>query len=464
MRSIRYHRSNTLKPTLLKALLSIGITAASTMVDAKVSEEQANRLGGDLTPMGGLTIGNADGTIPSWTGGITKAPEGYIQGKSHIDPYKEDKVLFTIDKKNVNKYKKHLTDGQQALINKYSPGYKMNVYPSHRSASYPQWIYDKLKDNALNAELLENGNGVRGTIATSPFPIPKNGIEVIWNHILRFRGEQAEFTSAFVTPTKDGSYTPILTEFSYFFTYSQPEAQLSDIDNKIFYLRTTVKAPSKLSGTLTLIHETLDQVRSPRKAWRYEAGQRRLRRIPNLAYSENFPNSSGLRTIDQTDMYNGAPNQYEWTLKGKKEIYIPYNAYNLHSGDLSIPDIIRPKHINQDLTRYEMHRVWEVEGVLRAGIDHEYHKRRLYFDEDSWQIVLSEEYNDKGDLWRVSEAHTINYYELPVLWTTLEVTYDLQKERYFADGLDNEEGPIDFSPDLNAKDFSPSAARRATKR
>lgn len=453
-----------MKSILFKTFVAVSITLAANVVSAKVTQEQANRLGSDLTPTGAQTVGNAEGTIPAWTGGITQAPADYIPGQNHTDPYSTDKVLFTISKDNIGSYKKNLTEGQIALLNQYSPGYKMNVYPSHRSASYPKWVYEKLKDNALNSEILENGNGVRGTIATSPFPIPQTGIEVIWNHILRFRGEQAEFRSAFVTPTKEGSYTPILAEYAYYFAYSEPGATLADIDNKIFYLRTKVMSPPKLAGTLTLVHETLDQVRSPRKAWRYEAGERRLRRVPNLAYSENFPNSSGLRTIDQTDMYNGAPNQYEWTLKGKREVYIPYNSYKLHSGSLKIQDIIRPQHINQDLSRYEMHRIWEVEGVLRDGIEHKYHKRRLYFDEDSWQIVLSEEYDDKNTLWRVSEAHTVNNYDVPVLWTTVDVTYDLKDERYFADGLDNEEGPINFHPNLNANDFSPSSARRETKR
>ena len=447
-----------------KPILGICLCLTVSVGHAKVSQEKADRLGGDLTPLGALAIGNKEGTIPAWTGGITSPPEGFKTGMSHINPYKDDKKLFTIDKNNVAQYADKLTNGQKELIKTYSPGYTLDVYPSRRSASYPEWIYEKLKSNATSAELLENGNGVKNTIATSPFPIPENGIEVIWNHILRFRGEQADFKSAFVTPTKNGSYTPILTNYSYYFAYSKPGAKLSDIDNKIFYLRTQVKSPSKLAGTLTLIHETLDQIRSPRKAWRYEAGQRRLRRIPNLAYSEDFPNSSGLRTVDQTDMYNGAPNQYDWTLKGKKEIYIPYNAYPLHSDQLKMADIIRPQHINQSLGRYELHRVWEVEGVLRSGMDHKYERRKLYFDEDSWQIVLSEEYDEKNTLWRVSEAHTINYYEVPVVWTTLEVTYDLKNGRYFADGLDNEEGPINFKPDMNAKDFSPSAARRATKR
>ncbi|MCG8613999.1 MAG: DUF1329 domain-containing protein, partial [Pseudomonadales bacterium] len=372
--------------------MSLTIACASSAV-AKVSEQEAKRLGSDLTPTGALAVGNAAGTIPAWTGGITEPPAGYKVGDFHPSPFPGETTLFTITAQNYKEYAEHLTPGQIALLKQYDPGYFIPVYKTHRSASYPDWIYKKLKENATAAILLEHGNGVKNTIATSPFPIPENGVEVIWNHTLRFRGEQAESRAAFVTPTQDGSFTPTIMDYEYYFTYSQPGMELADIDNKIFYLRIKIMAPAKLAGTLNLVHETLDQIRSPRKAWRYEAGTRRLRRSPNLAYGTDFPNGASLRTVDQEDMYNGAPVQYTWELLGKKEIYVPYNAYKLHSGDLKLADIVRPKHINQELTRYELHRVWVVEGVLREGIGHVYAKRRLYFDEDSWHILLTEEYN-----------------------------------------------------------------------
>lgn len=443
-------------------LLGLGLSLGA---QAKVSQEQAQRLNHDLTPVGAERYGNAAGTIPPWTGGITQPPEGYQKGMFHPDPFADDRILFTIDARNAEQYADKLSEGQLALLQQYAPGYVIHVYPSRRSASYPERIYQALASNALTAELQEHGTGVAKTIATSPFPIPANGLEVLWNHTLRYRGEQVVFRSSFVTPTQQGAYTPIETEYSYYFAYSQPGATLEEIDNKIFYLKTRVIQPAKLAGTINLVHETLDQVRSPRLAWRYQAGERPLRRSPSLAYDTDIPNGAGLRTVDQTDMYNGAPDQYEWELKGKREMYIPYNAYKLHSNNLKIADIIRPQHINQDLARYELHRVWVVEANLRLGLSHVYKKRRFYFDEDSWQIVLSEEYDKNDQLWRVSEAHLINYYEVPVPWTTLEVTYDLKSRRYFADGLDNEQSQAyDFSPTLDMRDFTTSSVRREATR
>lgn len=451
----------------MRNLVCIGWAAAAMMVGghtmAKVTEAEAARLDADLTPLGAEREGNAAGTIPPWTGGLHQAPDGWSQDERVVNPFPDDKPLFTITADNYEQYRDNLTDGHIAMFNTY-PDYTMPVYQTRRTAAYPERIYDKLKQNAVTAELLDNGNGVRDTIATSPFPIPQNGLEAIWNHILRFRGNQVEYRTAFATPSVDGAFTPVLTDFSYYFAYAEPGVELADIDNKIFYLLTEIISPPKLAGTITLVHETLDQVRSPRLAWRYEAGSRRLRRSPNLAYETDLPNSSSLRSVDQKDLYNGAPNQYDWNLLGKREIYVPYNAYELHSDDHSNSDVIRAGHINQDLTRYELHRVWVLEAKVRTGISHIYPHRKFYIDEDSWQILATEEYDHDDNLWRVSEAHNLSFYNVPVFWTTLETTYDLKSKRYYVDGLHEGQGPFDFDPGFRRNEFSASAARRAARR
>lgn len=446
--------------TLASWICALTLTGSAI---ASVPADQVARLERDLTPVGAERVGNAEGTIPAWDGGITEAPNGYIPGNMHIDPFADDAVAFVITKANYKEHGDKLTEGQKALFEAH-PTYSMKIYPSRRSASYPAAVYRALKQNAASAQLQERGTGVKNTRMTSPFPIPQSGLEAIWNHILRFRGTEAAFRSSFATVQPDGSFSLVTSDYNYLFVYAQPDVDLAKIENKIFYLKTDVVAPPKLAGSMNLVHETLDQIRAPRQAWRYEAGQRRLRRVPNLSYDSEVPNSNGMRTVDQVDMYNGAPDQYDWVLKGKKEIYIPYNAYKLTNDGLKPAEAIRPKHINQDLARYELHRVWIVEGTLRVGLNHLYHKRRMHFDEDSWQIVLTDEYDDKNNLWRVSEAHLLNYYEVPVPWTTLETTYDLKSGRYFADGLDSEGVVRNFVPGFSEKDFSTSAVRREAKR
>ncbi len=448
---------------VIAGVAAILFGASGTAV-SKVSPEQADRLDGELTPVGAERAGNQSSTIPDWTGGLKTPPEGWRKGQVEINPFPEDEPLFVITGDNYTLYRDRLSDGHLRMLEQYGAEFFMPVYQTRRTAAFPDHVYDKSRDNAVQSELLDNGNGVRNTIMTSPFPIPQNGLEVIWNHILRYRGNEVAFRSASATPQTDGAFNPVVNDYEYFFAYSKKGAELEEIDNKIFYLKTDTIAPSSLAGTITLVHETLDQIRSPRLAWRYDAGSRRLRRSPNLAYETDLPNSSSLRSVDQKDMYNGAPNQYDWTLKGKRELYVPYNAYALHAGDVTADDVIRPRHINQALTRYELHRVWVVEAKRRTGIGHIYDRRVFYVDEDSWQILASEEYDEDGQLWRVSEAHNISYYSVPVFWTTMEMTYDLKAERYYIDGLDDGFPAYDFSPGFRGSDFTASAARRAARR
>lgn len=445
-----------------------GVTALlvgfSGMVQAKVSAAEAQRLGQDLTPVGAVRSGNSSGTIPAWTGGVSEPPANWQPGQIEVSPFPEDEPLFVISKDNLDVYRDRLTDGHVRMLEQYAPKFVMPVYRTRRSAAFPDHVYEKYKENAASAELLSNGNGVRNTIMTSPFPIPQDGLEVIWNHILRYRGEEISFRSASATPQVSGSYNEVVNQYDYFIAYSRRGANLADIDNKIFYLKTDTLEPSNLAGTITLVHETLDQIRSPRMAWRYDAGSRRLRRSPNLAYETDLPNSSSLRAVDQKDMYNGAPNQYDWEIKGKREIYVPYNAYKLHDEQVRPDDVIRPQHINQKLARYELHRVWVVEATRRTGISHIYDRRVFYVDEDSWQVLATEEYDDEGNLWRVSEAHNISFYSEPVFWTTMEMTYDLKSRRYYIDGLDEGYPAYDFDPGFRGDQFSASAARRDARR
>lgn len=444
--------------------LSVAVIAFSGSLAAKVSTAEAERLGKDLTPLGAERAGNAAGTIPEWTGGLATPPAGWRKGSVEVDPFAEDEALYVVNQSNLALYRDKLSDGHQKMLEQYGSTFFMPVYQTRRSAAFPEHVYDKYRENAVTAELLDNGNGVRNTIMTSPFPIPQNGLEAIWNHILRYRGEEVSFRSSSATPQVDGSFNPVVNHYDYFFAYSQVGADLADIENKIFYLKTETIAPTNLAGTITLVHETLDQVRSPRLAWRYDAGSRRLRRSPNLAYETDLPNSSSLRSVDQKDMYNGAPNQYDWELKGKRELLVPYNAYPLHDAEVTPDEVIRPRHINQSLARYELHRVWVVEARRRTGIGHIYDRRVFYIDEDSWQILVSEEYNEKGELWRVSEAHNISYYSEPVFWTTVEMTYDLKAERYYIDGLSDGYPAYDFAPGYRGDEFTAAAARRAARR
>ena len=455
--------------TKLKYILGAGVLAAGTLGLAAVVTAQQSGLGADLTPMGAEKAGNSAGTIPAWNGGLKSAADAgapdFKSGGHHPDPYAADEPLYKVDASNASKYAANLTAGHEALLAAYKGSYFMNVYPSRRSAAFPQRIYDAVKANAASAKLTGSGNGVTGAIGGPPFPVPKSGVEVIWNHILRYRVDVADRVIGQAAVTRGGSYNMVKLHDQTFVGYALPGATEAALDNVILYFIQETIAPARLAGEILLVHETLDQTKEQRKAWLYNPGQRRVRRAPNVAFDNPGTASDGLRTSDQFDIYNGSPERYDWKLVGKQEIIVPYNAYPMHSDKLKNGDILKPLHINQQHARYELHRVWVVDATLKPGQRHIYKRRTFYVDEDSWQILVVDCYDNRDQLWRIQEGHSINYYEVPTFWTTLELTYDLQSGRYLALGLDNEEPrTVNFSPKLTAADFTPAAiANRGTR-
>jgi Protein of unknown function (DUF1329) len=444
----------------MKLISSSALLLATTaLAHAAVSEADVARLGRDLTPLGAERAGNADGTIPAWEGGITTPPAGYKVGDHHPDPFAADQPLYTITSANLAQHESKLTAGAVSLLKAY-PSYKMIVYPTRRSASAPQRVYEATRRNAPTARLTEGGNGVAGTVVGVPFPLPKDGLEVLWNHLTRYRGVAATREIGQAMPSRGGSYNLVEFNDEFLFNYAREDVTEAGLDNTLVYFKQAVTAPARLAGTILIAHETVDQIKEPRRAWVYNPGQRRVRRAPQVSYDNPGTASDGMRTSDQFDMFNGAPDRYNWTLVGKREMIVPYNAYKLHSDALSYDDILKPLHINQDLARYELHRVWVVEAKLKEGASHLYPRRTFYIDEDSWQILAVDQYDSRGEMWRVSEAHCINYYDAQTFWSTLEVHTDLAAGRYLAIGLDNEGKMYDFSVQRTPADYSPDSLRR----
>jgi hypothetical protein len=447
------------KPIVLSLLFATAFL--SPLVRAAVSETEAARLGKDLTPLGAERAGNADGSIPAWTGGITTPPAGYKVGDHHPDPFASDQPLYTVTPANAAQYESKLTVGTLALLKAYAD-YKLIVYPSHRSASNPQRVYDATRTNAGAAQLISNGNGIGGAIVGVPFPIPQSGLEVMWNFLTRYRGVAAARHIGQAAVERRGGYQLVQFEDEFLFNYARPDITAQELQdsNVLVYFKQAVVAPARLAGDVLAVHETLDQVKEPRRAWVYNRGRRRVTRAPNVAYDNPGTAADGQRTSDQFDMFNGAPDRYEWKLVGKKEMLVPYNSYALHSDKLKNSDILKPLHLNQDLARYELHRVWVVDATLKPGTSHLYARRTFYIDEDSWQVLAADQYDARLQMWRVSEAHCINYYDAQTFWSTLEVHMDLQNGRYLAVGLDNENAMYDFNLKRTPADFTPDSLRR----
>jgi len=439
------------------ALLSGALVAAPAA--AELSAADLAKLGNTLTPIGAEKAGNAGGTIPAWDGGISRPIAGYTDGGHYPDPFASDKPLFTITGQNADQYRAQLSEGQVAMLKKY-PDYKMVVYPTHRSAAFPQCHYEETKQCAAKAKLAPGGNGVVGCTGGIPFPEPKDGTETIWNFLLRYRGDTYGMHWDQAAVTRGGDYALVKFEYEYDFQYgncSKPPSQ-REPNMVLNYVQNTT-APARLAGQILLVHETVDQAKEPRTAWTYNPGQRRVRLAPQVAYDNPGTAADGLRTNDDFGMFNGATDRYNWKLVGKKELYVPYNSYKLASPQYKYSDILKAGHINQDLARYELHRVWVVEATLKPGMSHIYAKRVFYIDEDSWAIVVTDKYDARGELWRTAEMHNINMYNVPMWYSALEVHSDLQSGRYIAMGLANEEKVVYQPLKRTPSDYTPEALR-----
>ena len=435
----------------------LALVGLATTAPARVTEAEAAKLDNELTPMGAIRAGNEAGTIPAWEGGITNAPDGYNPGEHLVDPFPDDKPLFVITADNLDEHKAHLSPGQIAMFETYPDTWRMPVYQSRRSASLPAAIYTNCKWNALNAEVINQGNGLRNAKPGIAFPIPADGTEAIWNHLFRYRGDAVKRRICQAAPQIEGQFVLTVIDEEIIWDYNQ------EGDNLLARYLQFVRAPAVAAGKNLLVRETLDQVARPRQAFLYNKGLRRVKEAPNVAHDHPGTNSDGLRTSDNLDMFNGSPERYTWELEGRLELYIPYNSYRLESDKLRYKDILQAGHINPEHTRYELHRVWKVESVLRDGNRHDYGRRTFYFDEDSWQATIVDHYDMTDRMWRLGEGHCVNHYQVPLTWDALQCFYDMKVRRYLVFGLDNEEKPIEFGAKLRDSDFTKNGLSRRSK-
>ncbi len=448
-------RVHPLSSALASAIV-LAVVSNSSL--AAVSATEAAKLGQSLTPIGGEKAGNATGTIPAWTGGYTQTPAGFKPGDHHPDPFSADQSQFTITNANLATHKNQLGAGQLAMFKKYA-NFKMNVYPTRRSAAFPARIYEMTKKNATTAKMIGEGAGVENIAEGLPFPIPQNGNEVMWNHKLKYKSPGVVRWENTVTPSATGQYTPVRIREKFFGLYYKQGMSSANIDNVLGYFLQAVESPPRLAGNVLLVHETMNQIVQPRQAWLYNPGQRRVRKAPQVAYDNPSTGSDGLRSNDMTDMFNGSLDRFEFKLVGKKEMYVNYNSYKAHAKGVKYDDFVRPGFLNPDLMRYELHRVWVVDATLREGARHQISRRTFYLDEDSWQIMMVDHFDAAGSLWRYSEAAGISYYDQPLFWSTTETHHDLKSGRYAASGLDNLEECYQFNGTLAPSDFSPQALR-----
>ena len=342
------------------AMAVVSLFCLNQFAHAEVSADEAAKLKSSLTPLGAEKAGNSDGSIPAWDG---VAPKSTSKTKSGFpgDLYPDEKPKLQISSKNVAQYADKLSDGVKAVIAKF-PTFRVDVYPTHRNGVAPQYIYDNTFKNATRAKLTANGQSVEGAFGGVPFPIPKNGKEVIWNHILHPRVESSEFGFKNIVGSADGRSTVAVradnnNQMPYYFK----DGSADKWNGNYLLARFVSTAPPFKAGESLVIRDEMDPNNS-RQAWQYLVGQRRVRRAPTVAYDTPDFVASGSNYFDEVIGFYGAPDRYDWKLIGKKEMYIPYNENRFFAGTES--DSFVPYHPNPDKVRWELHRVWVVEATV----------------------------------------------------------------------------------------------------
>jgi hypothetical protein len=437
--------------TVLAASLVMVLAAQA---QAAVSTQEAAKLGTSLTQAGAEKAGNADGSIPAYAGGLTTAPASFKAGDSmRPDPFASEKPVLVIDGKNVDQYKGMLTATTVELAKRF-PTFRVDVFPTHRTVSLPQAILDNGVKNATGAKSLEGGLAIDNVLPGIPFPIPQSGNEAMWNFLLRYQG--VSISSKYDSWNVDSAGVPSLAttgqaniSYPIYENLSQP---ISSAD--VYYqMKLAYTGPARRAGEAVMLKDAANPLQQPRRAWQYLPGQRRVKLAPNLAYDTPNPGTAGAGTYDDVFVFNGALDRYDWKLVGKQEMIVPYNTYKLTYVQ-DPKSLTTPNHLAPDFVRWEKHRVWVVEGNLKAGARHIYAKRRFYLDEDSWTALASDQYDARGQLYRGSFAFLSQSYDKQVPDSTPFMIYDLVGGSYNINGVVGPYGGIKYIEPLSKAQWS----------
>ena len=423
---------------------------------ASVSAAEAAQLGQKLTPVGAEKAGGAaaagvqvkpaqksamaDDDFLDEQDAPTRVPVWNAPGAEAA--VSNEKPLFTINAVNLNRYRENLTESHFSLLQTNPNTYFLNVYAPRRPVRWPKEIEAATRENATRCSL-QGTDDLSGCRLGFPFPIPHSGAEVIWNHKLRWRGDAVSRYNEQLVVQSDGKFqvTRLAEDIDARYANIKDGWPLDAEHHEFLRFLSQTLEPPRLAGNFVLFHDNAGVGTSARTAWALSPKAMRPRREPKICCDNPYEGSDGLQFFDQVDMYNGALDRYAWKLLGKREVFIPYNADRLNAASAHPADLVRPTHLNQELLRYELHRVWVVEATLKPGMAHTLRKRRFYVDEDSWSIVAVDMLDTYDQPYQFQEGHLLYSSANQRSTYAAEVIYHLNTGRYFVTGLRGDQPP-----------------------
>ncbi|MDB5971369.1 MAG: hypothetical protein JWQ90_3819 [Hydrocarboniphaga sp.] len=408
----------------MKSILTAAVMAAvSFNAAAAVSEEEAKQLGTTLTPWGAEKAGNADGSIPAYTGSPVTPPPGTSKSdRKLVNPFPDDKPLFRITNANKDKYKDKLSESQMYLMEKYPDTFFIDVYTTRRTAAFPKYWQDGSIYNATHAKMVQEKEGVEGAHSGIPFPIPKTGPELGWNTLMRFRYPYVDtsFTAELIDTS--GRVNLINRSDSYFYhPFSAPDQPDTPFTARQF-LR--LVAPARQNGIAVVTWNYINYAKSgDPKVWIYNPGQRRVRLAPEVSYDTPNATYGGSDLGDESDTIYGRMDRYDFKILGKKEMYVPANDYDFQF-HTTVAEVAMPGHFKTDKFRWELRRVWVLEATLAPGKRHVVARKRWYTDEDTWNQVMWDGYDASGKFYRSMISPQTQGYQHPNSYTPAAIVFD----------------------------------------
>lgn len=416
------------------AALALTLTTASAY--AAPSEEELQLLGNSLTPWGAEKAGSADGSYPPYAGDA-KPPAGFDKSSGiWPDLYPDEKPLFSIDANNMAQYEDKLMEGLMELMRRY-PTFRIDIYPTHRDVWMPEVFIQGTMANARNPECKTSADGVGlyGCWAGTPFPIPKNGYEAMWNHALRY-STTSEYISTGYLVNANGAITLLVQTLTYNeFPYFNPDVTPYEGTGQYYQrVHNLNRLPARDVGGQTMLWWPLEFDKYDQRAWSYTPGQRRVRLAPEFAYDTPAPQMGGTMFFDEISLFQGRMDRFKFELKGRKLMYLPYHNWRMHLLRGDPEQLLGPHHFNPDMVRYELRRVWVVEATPLPGVRHMAKRKLFYLDEDTWATIAYEGWDHSDKLFRVMLSNgAINYADGAFLsYASSMQSYDVSRGQYTA--------------------------------
>lgn len=421
---------------------AVGLLGAAALPAAAADDAVAALKSDQYTPYGAERAGNREGTIPAWDGKPAATP---VDAKGcRADPFAADKPRLSITAANAAAQGDKLSDGAKALLARY-PDFRIEVYPTRRSSVFPQAIYEQVAKNAGRARLVNDGLTVEGAYGGIPFPLPKDGHEAVWNHMLSYRGQLTNFVADKYVMTSAGQR--VLTsrqQTALLYPYYDVAGSADKFSGEWARAKIGVTEPPANAGQSLMTIDYVDNFGKPKDGWQYVPGQRRVRKSPSVAYDTPDPSTAGLANFDEVNLFIGAQDRYHFKLVGKREMFVPANNNGLMLKPIA--EVVGKNALAPEALRWELRRVWVVEGTLREGKRNVAVKRRLYLDEDTWQAVLSDTWDAQGKLWKTGQAYTLVAGDQPLATTLSYAVFDLLAGGWVYAAAVNDTGGVAYAP------------------